>query len=451
MHFSQSNDQKDEESGYDEALVISRSGNIYNMALKSSTTIITNTTNSNNSKKKTHPNNNPVDALFMAIVEKFDLDSLSISISSASTSSSSLRRERNFPVGTAVQFSFANSNSNSSSSTEFEHNLLRILSSKKLLCENVQLQNAKLTKAVTVLQPQPGGAGAGAGQSKIIMLPNDAFSLCHSSTLMDKIISSAPCRDFIGVYSQVQSNLNQIDIVDRAAWISVVRDHVRDRDRGHGQDNTRTIIEKGLGFGRIVNHPDGVNVNLGRLLGGEVDATGTMPMPMQQHCPLTRSSKIITRDGYGNESVEHDLKSSAMDMQRDLLGSSLSLEGSHGREQGVGAENLFGIEKSVIRVDGMANEGTLQTRVYYKAGASAGAGGTCLEDSTDVSVVDVYPHEFISPIYHTLRISLVEGLGAGERKFVESCLFFLIFSFVTRTRMNTVQYDTCKPLSYSYI
>ncbi len=397
MHFSQSkkraSENKEDMGGYDESIEVSKRGdgnNVFDVTLKSSKTVVRGS--------KNEQSHHPIDALLLAIVEEFSLDSLSISVSSVQASSS--HRQKRFPVGTAVQLlvagdhNYADSKITNKDSSSFEQNLLKLLSSKNLLCENIQIRNVKLMGSVV----QPDG-------STIIMLPNDAFALCHSSTLVDKIVSSSPCRHFLGVFSQVQTDLNKVDIVDRSAWVQVTRSQYGDKEE--------IYIEKGLGFGRIVNHP---NVTLSRLLGGQVDA-------MQQPCRLARSSYIISRDSYGNEYLKQDLKEKAMDMQTQIVH---KLKDGGNEKQ---LENSFGIEKRLIRVNGMAYAGTLQTRVFYNGhlcGSDVGgdSDSTCVDDAVDLKVVDVYPN-IISPLYHTLKISLVEGHGAGDRKFSFDILYFV--------------------------
>eukprot|EP00553_Chaetoceros_curvisetus_P009637 CAMPEP_0204633206 /NCGR_PEP_ID=MMETSP0717-20131115/26616_1 /ASSEMBLY_ACC=CAM_ASM_000666 /TAXON_ID=230516 /ORGANISM="Chaetoceros curvisetus" /LENGTH=76 /DNA_ID=CAMNT_0051651283 /DNA_START=104 /DNA_END=330 /DNA_ORIENTATION=- len=76
----------------------------------------------------------------------------------------------------------------------------------------------------------------------------------------------------------------------------------------------------------------------------------------------------------------------------------------------------MGIERYVVRLNGIANGGMLQTRVYFSYNLDESepiskesfiCGG---DESVHVNIVDVFPN-FISPIYHTMRILLVEGVG----------------------------------------
>ena len=416
-------------SGYDETMIISKTDNVYTMTLTSTTTTIDSSTD-----RKSRENRNPVDALLLTIVEKFNLDSLSVSVSdsssTSSTSSSFVQPQHNFPVGAAAQFTFrANSDTNTNANTdglpgsddfspkEFKENVLRILSSHKLLCENLQIQNLRYTLPIEFVHPRdnPNSDGNAPQPHTMIFLPTDGYTLCHSDSLWDKVISAAPCRDFRGVYSNVQSNLNQIDIVNRAAWITVQR---MDAESGGS-----IVVEKGLRFGRIVNE-GGTAVTLARLLGGR-DRGDNSDRAVQQHCPLMRSSKIYM--WAENQKFEHDLKRrGAMDMYADIRNSFEQKGG--GDVAGTGTDSRFGIEKRVIRQDGLANRGTLQTRVYYQGSTSCDGtfgdvgdnSGVCSDHSIDASIVDVFPYHVISPIYHTLKISLVEGLGAGSG---ESTLF----------------------------
>ena len=358
---------------------------------------------------------------------------------------------------------------------EMEHKLLRILSSRNLLCQHLQLQlqndffiNHRINQAKTRAIQQSNANG-----SKIIMFPNEAYSLCHSATLTQKILASAPCRDFMGVYSQVQvlesHKWNAVDILDRSTWVSVsVTNSISDDDDDNDEDEdvqkmtTTTLIDRGLRFGRIVNRKKG-GVSLQRLLLGngnkateeqrtgssgeenkgegeeETTTTEKEPPPQQQHCPLTKSSRIITRDANGIEELVHDLKDSAMDMTQEIIVGVRSQgqgENDYDEEDHDKKGISFGIEKSLLRVDGMANRGTLQTRTYYRGDGSDNActdtdnksdtgdtSMTCLDDRVSVSIVDTYP-QVISPIYHTMRISLVDGLRTGDGKLfdgVDTC------------------------------
>ena len=358
---------------------------------------------------------------------------------------------------------------------EMEHKLLRILSSRNLLCQHLQLQlqndffiNHRINQAKTRAIQQSNANG-----SKIIMFPNEAYSLCHSATLTQKILASAPCRDFMGVYSQVQvlesHKWNAVDILDRSTWVSVsVTNSISDDDDDNDEDEdvqkmtTTTLIDRGLRFGRIVNRKKG-GVSLQRLLLGngnkateeqrtgssgeenkgegeeETTTTEKEPPPQQQHCPLTKSSRIITRDANGIEELVHDLKDSAMDMTQEIIVGVRSQgqgENDYDEEDHDKKGISFGIEKSLLRVDGMANRGTLQTRTYYRGDGSDNActdtdnksdtgdtSMTCLDDRVLVSIVDTYP-QVISPIYHTMRISLVDGLRTGDGKLfdgVDTC------------------------------
>ena len=417
------------EEGHDEAILISRNGYKFDIALTTASTIIdtdtdtTTTTTNRHLKTPTPPPRHPIDAMLLSIMNKYNLDSLSISISSSSETPS-------FPVGTAVQFTSshananANANANDNANDGIEYNLMRILSSKNLLCERVQLEPLHSGKIKAVQLNHNNNHGGSSSSSKIVMLPNDAFSLCHSSALMEQIISSSPCRGFSGVYSKLQADLNEFDIVDRATWVNVTVERLALVEGGQGQGQgqgqaarTITRIEKGLRFGRLVSsatrNQQQVQVNLATLLGtgtGTGTGAGTNGQGDLIHqCPLMKSSNIIVRNG--NETVKHDLKSAAMDMQQGM-----SFEQSH-------SSSKLGIQRNNERLNGMANEGMLQTRVYYRGGGGDGAGagaGTCSDDdddtsSIDVSLVDVYPH-IVSPIYHTMRIMLVQGIGAGDGK-----------------------------------
>ncbi len=414
----------------------------------------------------------PVNSILISIMERFNLQSLTISVSSKSSSMTKLldgdshSHVRNFPVGTAVQFTTrttetstmnssttggeGNYNDNSNDiKTKIEYDLMRILSSKNLFCENVQLE--PFYNGIIEAMPKPRDMdmntwrherGTGSKNatkknviSKIIMLPNDAFSLCHTRALWDKIISSTPCRDRAGVYSHLQWDLNGIDIVDKASWIHLER----------SIENTRRSvveIEKGLDYTRWMSGSSSSSSSgrsLSKLLTGERyngsntdDNTSTF-----KHCPLTESSTMTVYDANGG-SATHDLEGDDYDLNNSIdFGSHRSIETQtniqstasssiHGHDTTLQANNdskvtTMGIERHVVRLNGVANGGMLQTRAYFhhnldEADSSSKKSSVCGGDeSIHVNIVDVFP-KFISPIYHTMRILLVEGDGAGSGK-----------------------------------
>jgi hypothetical protein len=150
------------------------------------------------------------------------------------------------------------------------------------------------------------------------MLPNDAYSLCHSRELIRQIISSSPCRNTAGVFSQIQPNINEFDIVNKAAWVEVTR--LEDKFE----------IDKGLRFGRIV--PEG-KTNAAQLLGGDGDYLN--------YCPLATKSTLVLQ----NNEVR-DLQINALDMYEVI-----EFEVIQGRT------NSLGIERINERINGMSNDG----------------------------------------------------------------------------------------------
>lgn len=340
----------------DESMSITRAdNNIYDITLNTITTIKANSSSGKqrNALMPLHQE----DALLLDIMHKFDLSSLSISISETS-----LGHEKSFPVGTAIQFKLSHGNADD----DIEYDLVRILSYKNLLCESVEKELFFSGKIRAVLKPDG---------SKIIMLPNDAYSLCHSRELIRQIISSSPCRNTAGVFSQIQPNINEFDIVNKAAWVEVTR--LEDKFE----------IDKGLRFGRIV--PEG-KTNAAQLLGGDGDYLN--------YCPLATKSTLVLQ----NNEVR-DLQINALDMYEVI-----EFEVIQGRT------NSLGIERINERINGMSNDGQLITRVYI--GHEAGAVSCPFNDNLFVRLVDTFPN-VINPIYHSLKISLVTGHFAGAGKY----------------------------------
>ncbi len=429
----------------------------------------------------------PMDSVLVSMMERYDLQSLTISVSSSSASMTKLDENshsygRNFPVGTAVQFVTRARESTTSSSatrgvnenskrengghiyndnkydvkTKIEYDLMRILSSKNLFCENVQLEPFYngIVKAIPMPMPMrieqhASGAGSNATNenvdSKIIMLPNDAFSLCHTRALWDKIVSSAPCRDRAGVYSHLQWDLNGIDIIDKASWMHLER--IRgsiDGDGISGGQRRRSVveIEKELDFTRWMSSSSSDSgITLSNLLTGrryEGSHTDSNPSVFK-HCPLTESSTMTIYEANGDSTL-HDLEGDDYDMN-DSINIRNHLTETETNAQSINAptsssiygddtapqtnsnnkKTTMGIERYVVRLNGLANGGMLQTRAYIShhqdeseptSKESFICGG---DESVHVNIVDVFPN-FISPFYHTMRILLVEGAGAGSGK-----------------------------------
>jgi len=331
----------------------------------------------------------PMDSFLIHVIKKFHLQSLTISVSSSSTN-----QRRGFPMGTAVKFHTRAENGTNGSSHQHHHDmdqsddlnmeydLMRILSQKNMLCETAQLEPFHSNRQLRAVPL--GGDG-----SKIIMIPNDAYSLCHSQAILDQVISAAPCRNTFGIYSQQilplqQNNLNKIDILNKSSWVEV-------KVMEHG----KIEIQRGLRFGRIITKMNEMPVSLAEILGGNGG--------FLHHCPLADSSTLtIHEENIGI--VTYDFMKAPLDMQKVL-----QIQNEKGNE------NNLHIQKSVMRMNGISNKGKLSTRVYIGSIKDQG-NSKCEADSIDVHVMETYP-SFISPIYHSLNLLLVQGPGAGEENF----------------------------------
>lgn len=364
----------DTQARHDESISIVRNDNdVYDVELITTTTIH-NPHLDDPAKRRWAATLHPMDAFLLHVMEKYNLQSLLLSVSSSSTN-----QRRGFPVGTAVQYHTKRDNNHynemgHNGNLTMEYDLMRILSQKNMLCESVQLEplysNGKL-------RATPLGDG-----SKIIIIPNDAYSLCHLRSVFDQVFSSTPCRDTLGIYSQMQKNLNSIDILNKSSWI-----HVKVLENG------QIHIQRGLRFGRIIMKKKSDDpVSLEEILGGDGD--------FLHHCPLASSSTLTIRESSGNV-VTHDFRNRPLDMRKGF---------EIKNEQG----NNLRIQRSNVRLNGIANKGKLITRVHV--GSRQEENYLCDSDSVNVHVVEIYP-SFISPIYHSLTLFLVQGPGAGEGKF----------------------------------
>jgi hypothetical protein len=364
----------DTQARHDELISIVRNDNdVYDVELMTTTTIDNPHLDDPAERRRATPLH-PIDAFLLNVMDKYNLQSLLLSVSSSSTN-----QRRGFPVGTAVQYHtkrdhYQYNEMEHDRNLTMEYDLMRILSQKNMLCETAQLEplysNGKLRAA-------PLGDG-----SKIIIIPNDAYSLCHSKSVFDQVFSSAPCRDTLGIYSQMQKNLNSIDILNKSSWI-----HIK------VLKNEQIHIQRGLRFARIImKKSDNDPVSLEEILGGNGD--------FLHHCPLASSSTLTIRESSDNV-VTHDFKNRLLDMRKGF---------EIKNEQG----NNLRIQRSNLRLNGIANKGKLITRVHV--GRRQEENYLCDSDSVNVHVVEIYP-SFISPIYHSLNLSLVQGPGAGEGKF----------------------------------
>lgn len=361
---------------HNESMSVVRNGNVYDVELITITNI-DNLHLDDPAKRRWAAPLHPMDAFLISVIEKYNLQSLVMSVSSSSTN-----QRRGFPVGTAVQYHTKSKNSTSGHRSlnemdqkddqAMEYDLMRILSQKNMLCETAQLEplysNGKL-------RATPLGDG-----SKIIIIPNDAYSLCHSKAVYDQVISAAPCRDTCGIYSQIQKNLNSIDILNKSSWIDL-----------KVLENGQIQIQRGLRFGRIIMKMNDEPISSAELLGGNGEYLHS--------CPLANSSTIVVHEKSGI--ATYDFRIRPLDMRK----------GFQIKDE---EENNLHIQRSNVRLNGIANKGKLITRVYV---GRKKENSLCKADNVDVHVVETYP-SFISPIYHSLNLLLVQGPGAGDGKFV---------------------------------
>lgn len=322
---------------YDESLTISTSGaNIYSALIKTE------------SKWKEYSSPQPqyrTDMILRQTLERYNLTYLSIGISE---SSSNNVHGYNLPVGTSIQYK-----QESNTNKDISHDLIKLLSFKNVLCENVEKDFfGNRIKALS----QPDG-------SFIVMLVKDAYSLCHSNTLQRQIVSTSPCRDVLGVFSVVPPHLNEMSITNRASWISASKEQ--------GGINT----EKVLHFSRLLNEKQ--NVTLANILHDEVD--------LMESCPLTTSSKII------KDKTTYNLKEKGWNMNQELT------------IQQKDTSPYFQIQKSVNRIQGVSHKGKLLTQVQV------GDMVPCPSNKpVQVSIVDTYTN-VIHPLYHSIKISSTQG------------------------------------------
>jgi hypothetical protein len=370
---------------HDESMSLTRNSEVYDVELQTTTTI-TGLNLGDQAKGKSNVLLHPLDAFLVDVIQKYDLQTLIISVSSAST-----MQNRGFPVGTAMRFRSRNNDSSESPNSQLHRNeemeqvkpkgdrkigyeLMKLLTHKSIMCESVQLEpyysNGKL-KATHL------GDG-----SKIIMLPNDAYALCHSKALHDQVIFAAPCRSTFGVYSQLQTNLNRMDILDKSSWMEL-----------KVLENGQIQIQRGLRLSRVILKRSDDHVNLDEVLGGSKG-------DWMYHCPLAKNSSFNVHEKHGILS-HYDFKNQPLNMKRMF-----QVKDSEG--------NSVRIQRSNVRLNGISNKGKLMTRVYV--GASKQGNSKCENGGhLKVNVVEIYP-SFISPIYHSTKIFLVKGSGAGHGK-----------------------------------
>eukprot|EP00554_Chaetoceros_debilis_P002843 CAMPEP_0194092660 /NCGR_PEP_ID=MMETSP0149-20130528/47553_1 /TAXON_ID=122233 /ORGANISM="Chaetoceros debilis, Strain MM31A-1" /LENGTH=707 /DNA_ID=CAMNT_0038777685 /DNA_START=77 /DNA_END=2200 /DNA_ORIENTATION=+ len=458
---------------YNEWIHLSKQEDLAKVVLQTSTTIGINTSNDDkDSGGSPRSLLLPIDSILISIMDRYGLDSLTLSVSSSSSmqyeySGNHESGSLSFPVGTAVQYSSSVPSKDDSRKikkyrrmeTQMEYELMQLLSSKNLFCENVQLEPLRNGHIRSIEMPTSTNGqcdGTMASQDnqtcsaniehnynskkKIIMLPREAYSLCQTRALWDKIISSAPCRDRAGIFSYLQRDLNGMEILHKMSWVQVNRQLQQGMDAN--ESSIQVNIDKGLAFTRWLEDADddGSNsdsdsneaehVSLSALLAGGEFYYDDGRVDTLKHCPLSDSSKVIVQDGNGGIVLEHDLTKSSLDVsakidfgsrRRPLHKSAREIEmGMEGDDSNDNIQQSLGIERTVFRLNGISNRGMLQTRVYQSLESSFAQ--KCGDDSDGdsdgdrgviVSLVDVFP-KIIIPVYHSMRIFVVEGMGSGD-------------------------------------
>jgi len=347
-----------------------------------------------------------------SILKQMQLDSLLISISDSSDNSMSLS-EMNllhsksmtpliFPVGTAVQYkknvSFTNNSTSyyrTDSSYVDEKVLLRLLSANGLLCQNVQLND--ILKSI-----YPTSTNGSDKDERIIMIPNDAYTLCHSRTLHKIISSSNPCQMKLGVFSEFQfDSMNDGNVFNKATWMSIQR----------SGDNL-IEIEWGIRFKkRLFKDEYNHYLTLSDIMSNQLLSSNSEYDSDDEyhlnHCPLTESSIIYIRNN--DTYKEYDLKNNQISMNAELV------QFNNINDEVMG---IIGIDRRIARPSGVAHFGLFQSRYYFRCGQACQTHFE-IRDGVNISIVENYP-SVIKPIFHTAKAFLVnEGSrgGNGNSKF----------------------------------
>jgi hypothetical protein len=334
------------------------------------------------------------DSHLLSILSKYNMTSLLVSI--ASSSSSMQMVHEGLPVGTLIRYR------NDTLLTEEPHDyhhvgpspkdqmsLLKILSHHGLMCHNIQQEPFRNGNMHALLNHYDN--------TVVLMLPNDAYSLCHRKTLMEQIINVSPCRDFYGIYSQFDANLNHEQVTDKASWVKIEKlpSETRTNPTHDSDHGSAYSIERAIAFSFLPYEQQGEKVTLASILGGHGDYK-------MQACPLSKTSVLLVQQGT-QVLQEQDFTNSALDMNQDIpMHLFQDEEGGH-----------LKIERRIQRNNGISHKGRLFTKVYYD-----GSSRICSNDLIHLTLVDVYP-TIVLPLFHSLRIYLVEG------KF-DICYFLLI-------------------------
>jgi len=356
------------------------------------------------------------------------------------TSSSSSSSFKTFPVGTSIQYSNSKASRGSESVQQKgeedvntaaviidENKLLRLLSTNGLLCENVQMDdilrsNEPTSTSMSTSTHHDDSSGHKKNESRLIVIPNDAFTLCHSVSLYNMIISSSPCRDKLGILSKFHlSSLNEADVTNRAVWMSVHKYSGNDSNSNSNNSN-KVSIKWGIRFKKQLYKS---SVSLGDLMidkkfpSHSKDSSSTNSNSNKnvylEHCPMSSSSTIITRKS-DNLMKEHNLQMGATSMGEELI----QMDNDFGNNTKLRA---MGIERHVLRRNGVAHFGTFQSRIYVdgstdfcqKHNLSPTVGNKEEGDKglVNVSVVDYYPN-IVRPIFHSLKAFVVSGSNSDD-------------------------------------
>jgi hypothetical protein len=316
------------------------------------------------------------DSHLLSILSRYNTTSLLVSIAS-----SSIDNGHGLPVGTCIQYrndslKITPDNDNVGPSPQDQLSLLKVLSHHGLLCHNVQQETFR-NGNMNALHDN--------NDTVVMMLPNDAYSLCHTKTLMEQIVDVAPCRDFYGIYSQFDANLNHERVTDKAIWVKVdkLSHDTSSTEKDGGYDFS---IERAIAYSFWPRESE-EKVSLASLLGGRGDFK-------MQACTLSKTSVWKVQQGT-NLLQEQDFTNSSLDMHQEIPFNTIF--------QDVSKDGNLKVERSIQRKNGISNKGRFITKVYHD-GSTTG----CSDDLISITLVDVYP-TVVSPMFHSLKIYLVEG------------------------------------------
>ncbi len=343
---------------------------------------------------------NGKDSFLISILEKLQLNSFSVSISDSSDSYMSLSDlyKRNslpiftkpltFPVGTTVQYNPSLNIATSNNITTIDEKaLLRLLSNSGFLCQNVQLNDQLRSN-----HPTSTGGPISTDNTRIIMIPNDAYTLCHTKILHKIIASSSPCQDKFGVFSKFQfQTWNHANVFHKAAWMNVYKDN-----------NLGIIeIEWGIRFQKRLLHKNDaslVDILMDRssLPLHESNLEGVY----LEHCPLTKSSTVF--NGISNR--KYNLKLNPIAMNEELLNLDVIDDD----------KAIIGIDRHVLRPSGIAHFGTFQSRYYFHCNSRCESNDRS-EVGVDISILEHYPN-IVKPIFHKAKAFIIGEEKDGSSK-----------------------------------